>query len=174
MIRKSGIFYFTAGTAVILILITLVYSYFMSQLLGGIIAAAMILSIAVVLFLFLLPADSSSRFDKGGEEVAEFSAPECEALADSRVYEKPGFFFGVPLFIVIGRGFGIHESVFPITYEGGKAIVLYQGACLVSKADRLKITGEWGGGKKFGIKGDVLLADRVENLSSGFVFSKGE
>ncbi|WP_052722997.1 hypothetical protein [Methanosarcina lacustris] len=172
MNKKSGIFILTASTVGILIIITLVYSYFMAQLLWGIIAAVMILSIALVLFLFLLPADSTSRLDNSDGGDVEISEPECEALADSRVYEKPGLFFGVPLFIVIGRVSGIHESVFSIAYGGGKTVVLYRGICLVSKGDRLKITGKWRGGKQFGIQGNVVVADRVENVSSGIVFEK--
>jgi hypothetical protein len=62
--------------------------------------------------------------------------------------------------------------VFSIEHEGKTVVVLYHGLCLVSAEDRLFIRGKWYRGKKLGVQGNVVVADRVENLSSGLVFSK--
>jgi hypothetical protein len=51
-------------------------------------------------------------------------------------------------------------------------VVLYHGLCLVSAGDKLLIRGKWYQGKKLGIQGNVVVADRVENLNSGIVFGK--
>jgi hypothetical protein len=62
--------------------------------------------------------------------------------------------------------------VFSVEYEGKAVVVLYHGLCLVSAEDRLLIRGKWYRGKKLGIQGNVVVAERVENLSSRIVFSK--
>jgi hypothetical protein len=42
-------------------------------------------------------------------------------------------------------------------------VVLYHGLCLVSSGDSLLIRGKWVQGKKLGIQGNVVVADKVEN-----------
>ncbi|MDD4748754.1 MAG: hypothetical protein PHD26_02225, partial [Methanosarcinaceae archaeon] len=65
-----------------------------------------------------------------------------------------------------------HESIFSIEQEGKSMLVLYHGLCLISKGDKLSLLGKSSEGKKFGLRGKLLLADRVENQSSGITFSK--
>ncbi|WP_440953835.1 hypothetical protein ACSAZK_08990 [Methanosarcina sp. Mfa9] len=186
--------YFIAASAVlaVLILCILIYSYFKAQLLWGIIAAGMIVLIAGSLLFCLVFTDSlafprKSEGDKFGVQgvksgkgtsegvesgEVESEGVESEALSDSKVYERPSFFFGIPFGFVLGGIFSRYESLFSMEYAGGSAVVLYRGVCLISKGDRLSITGKWYPGKKVGVRGNVIVADRVENLSSGLVFSK--
>lgn len=98
---------------------------------------------------------------------------DAKALVDSRIYERPSFFLGIPLIFIVFGGIGDkYESVFSVEYEGKAVVVLYHGLCLVSAGDRLLISGKWYRGKRLGIQGNVVVADRVENLSSGIIFSK--
>ena len=188
-----------AASAVLAVLILgiLIYSYFKAQLLWGIIAAGMIVLLAGSLLFCLFFTDSLAftRKSEGGKfgvqgvesgkvtsegansggvesEGVESEGVESEALSDSKVYERPSFFFGIPFGFVLGGVFSRYESLFSMEYAGGSAVVLYRGVCLVSKGDELSITRKWYHGKKIGVRGNVIVADRVENLSSGLVFSK--
>jgi hypothetical protein len=102
-------------------------------------------------------------------ETEEFGV-EAKAAVDSRIYERPSFFIGIPFIILFGGVGSKFESVFSIEYEGKTVVVLYHGFCLVSATDKLLIRGRWYRGKKLGIQGNVVVADRVEDLSSGLVF----
>lgn len=97
---------------------------------------------------------------------------EPKAAIDSRVYERPFYFTGIPFIIVFGGIGSKYESIFSIEYEGKTVVVLYHGLCLVSAGDKLLINGKWYRGKKLGIQGNTVIADRVEDLSSGLVFSR--
>ncbi|AKB45891.1 hypothetical protein MSKOL_0114 [Methanosarcina sp. Kolksee] len=108
--------------------------------------------------------------EKNMKETEEFEA-QAAASIDSRTYEHSSFFLGIPLIIIIGGIRSSYESVFSIEYKGKNVVVLYNGICLVSVADRLFIHGKWDKGKRLGIQGNVVVADRIENLSSGLVFS---
>lgn len=108
--------------------------------------------------------------EKTKMEAEEFGA-EATASIDSRTYEHSSFFFGIPFIIVFGGIRSNYESVFSIEYERKNVVVLYHGLCLVSSGDRLLIHGKWDREKKLGIQGNVVVADRVEDLSSGLVFS---
>ncbi len=176
----------------VLILCILIYSYFKAQLLWGIIASGMIVLLAGSLLFCLVFTDSlafpwkseGGKFgvpgvksgDVESEEVesggVESEGVKSEALSDSKVYERPSFFFGIPFGFVLGGIFSRYESLFSIEYDRGSAVVLYRGVCLVSKGDRLSVTGKWYPGKKVGVRGNVIVADRVENLSTGLIFSK--
>ena len=105
------------------------------------------------------------------KETEEFGV-EAKATVDSRIYERPSFFIGIPFFVVFGGIGSKYESMFSVEHEGKTVVVLYHGLCLVSAEDRLFIRGKWYRGKKLGVQGNVVVADRVENLSSGLVFSK--
>ena len=109
--------------------------------------------------------------DEMKEETGKFGV-EAKASVDSRIYKRPSFFLGAPFIIVFGGIGSKYESVFSVEYEGKAVVVLYHGLSLVSAGDRLLIRGKWYQGKKLGIQGNVVVADRVENLSSGLVFSK--
>jgi hypothetical protein len=116
--------------------------------------------------------DSITKDEKENkkEETGEFEV-EVTASIDSRTYEHSSFFLGIPLIIILGGIRSSYESVFSIEYKGKNVVVLYNGICLVSAADRLFIHGKWDKGKKLGIQGNVVIAYRIENLSSGLVFS---
>lgn len=123
----------------------------------------------------ILYLSEDSKTQSEGEEVRkeneEFGV-EAKATVDSRIYERPSFFLGA-IFIIAFGGIGSkYESVFSVEYEGKAVVVLYHGLCLVSAEDRLLIHGKWYSGKKLGIQENVVVADRVENLSSGIIFSK--
>lgn len=106
------------------------------------------------------------------KENEEFGV-DAKALVDSRIYERPSFFLGIPLIFIVFGGIGDkYESVFSVEYEGKAVVVLYHGPCLVSAGDRLLIRGKWYRGKRLGIQGNVVVADSIENLSSGIIFSK--
>jgi hypothetical protein len=108
---------------------------------------------------------------KGNKDDEEFGT-EARAAVDSRIYERPSFFLGVPFIFVFGSIESKYESVFSIEHEGKTVVVFYHGLCLISAEDRLLIRGKWYRGKKLGVQADVVVAERVENLSSGIVFEK--
>lgn len=80
--------------------------------------------------------------------------------------------FSVYLLLLFLEVYGVNTRVYSIEHEGKTVVVLYHGLCLVSAEDRLLIRGKWYKGKKLGIQGNVVVADRIENLSSGILFSK--
>lgn len=161
------------GISVVLIVISILfYSYFLGQFLWGIIAAGMIILIAGILLFLPLITDPLNLSGRGNENSESFGV-ESICLDDSRVYERPFFFIGVPFIIIAFGGiFSKYESIFSIVHESGTTLVLYHGICLVSKDDKLSIMGKWYRGKKLGIQGNIVVAERVENLSSGIVFEK--
>lgn len=120
-----------------------------------------------------LSEDSKTKNEeeKVKKDTEEFG-DEVKACVDSRIYERPYFFLGVPFIIVFGGIGSKYESIFSIEYEGKIVVVLYHGFCLVSAGDRLRIHGNWYRGKKLGIQGNVIVAHRVENLNTGLVFSR--
>jgi len=120
-----------------------------------------------------LSEDSKTKNEEENvkKETEEFGV-EAKATVDSRIYERPSFFIGIPFFVVFGGIGSKDESVFAVEHEGKTVVVLYHSLCLVSAEDRLLIRGKWYRGKKLGVQGNVVVADRVENLSSGLVFSK--
>jgi hypothetical protein len=122
---------------------------------------------------FLVPLKDSLRLSSyRGEDESEPFGVESICLSDSRVYERPFFFIGVPLILVFGGLFSKYESIFSISYEGGTTLIMYHGLCLVSKDDKLNIKGKWYRGEKLGIQGNIVIAERIENLNSGLVFIK--
>ncbi len=138
------------------------------------------LGFAGVICVFLLsvllvdPLDSRAKSEEDRNEdrneEAEILGVEAKAAVDSRIYERPSFFLGIPFIFIFGGIGSKYESVFSIEHEGKEVVVLYHGLCLVSAKDRLLVRGKWYLGKKLGIQGNVVVADRVENLSSGIVF----
>lgn len=124
-----------------------------------------LLSILIVDYL-----DSRTKNENGAEEEDEFGS-EVTALVDSRIYERSSF-IGFPIIVVFGGIGSKYESVFSIEQEGKAVVVLYHGLCIVSAGDRLLIRGNWYRGKKLGIQEDIVVAGRVENLSSRIVFEK--
>jgi hypothetical protein len=109
--------------------------------------------------------------EKVKKENEEFGV-EAKATVDSRIYERPSFFLGIPFIIVFGGIGSKYESVFSVEHEGKTVVILFHGLCLVSAEDRLLIRGKWYQGKRLGVQGNVVIADRVKNLSSGLIFTK--
>ena len=146
----------------VLILFAIVVFGFNSDMffLGGTVALALIF----VLILLINPVKRSS------EGKTKTIGVDAEATTDSRICEKITGFMGVPIILVFGGVWSKYESIFSVEYGGENIVVLYQGVCLVSKNDKLRITGEWHKGKKIGIEKNVVIASRVENMSSGIVF----
>lgn len=126
--------------------------------------------------VIFLSEDSKNKNEevKNTKETGEFGV-EVKATVDSRIYERPSYFLGLSFITVAFGGIGSkYESIFSIEYNEKMVLVFYHGLCLVSAGDKLLIRGNWYQGKKLGIQGNVVVADRIENLSSGIVFSKNE
>ena len=105
------------------------------------------------------------------KEEDEFGS-EVMAAVDSRIHERPSSFIGLPIIVVFGGIESKYESVFSVKHEGKAVVILYHGICIVSAGDRLLIRGKWYRGRKLGVREDIVVAARVENLSSGIVFEK--
>ena len=125
--------------------------------------------IIVFIIILLWPANPLKRNSE-----TETIGVDTEALTDSRISKTMTSFIGIPFFIVFGGLWGKYESVFSVRHGGGAVVVLYNGMCIVSKNDKLRIIGKWYNGKKVGIKGNFVIASRVENISSGIVFDTGK
>ena len=123
---------------------------------------------AMITFGFLLLLYPTGQRLSSQNENSEIV--ESEALTDSQICKTVTSFIGIPFFIVFGGLWGKYESMFSIRHGGGSVVVLYNGMCIVSKNDKLRIIGKWYGGKKVGIEGNFVIASRVENISSGIVF----
>ena len=117
------------------------------------------------IIILLWPANPLKRNSE-----TETIGVDTEATTDSRICEKITGFLGVPLILVFGGVWRKYESIFSVKYAGKNIVVLYQGVCLVSKNDKLRITGAWYAGKTVGVEKNVVIASRVENISSGIVF----
>jgi hypothetical protein len=101
-------------------------------------------------------------FQNVRKENEEFGV-DAKALVDSRIYERPSFFLGIPLIFIVFGGIGNkYESVFSVEYEGKAVVVLYHGLCLVSVGDRLLIRGKWyrgGCAAQSGFLRSIFLSD---------------
>ena len=86
-----------------------------------------------VIDVIYLSEDSKTKNEeeKVKKDTEEFG-DEVKACVDSRIYERPYFFLGVPFIIVFGGIGSKYESIFSIEYEGKIIVVLYHGFCLVS------------------------------------------
>ena len=122
--------------------------------------------------LYLSDDLKAKNEDERTKNETEELGVETRVTVDSRIYERPSFFLGALFIILFGSIGSKYESIFSIEYEGKNVLVLYHGLCLVSAGDRLLIHGKWYSGKKLGIQGNIVVADRVEDLSSELVFSK--
>lgn len=134
--------------------------------------SAGIIAVFLISLLLIDPLDSKAeKAKKKKAEEDETFESDVRATVDSRTYERPSYFLGLPIFIVFGGISSKYESVFSVEHEGKTIPVLYHGLCLISKEDRLRIQGEWYCGKKLGVWGYVVIAGKIENLSSGLVFA---
>ena len=126
-----------------------------------------IIAASIFLAVLLLTYPTSQRLSSQNKDS---EIVESEALTDSRISKVMTSFIGIPIFIVFGGLWGKYESVFSVKHGGGAVVVLYYGMCIVSKNDKLRIIGKWYNGKKVGIKGNFVIASRVENINSGIMF----
>lgn len=79
-----------------------------------------------VFLVFILIA--RAKKEEKRKEETETLGVEAKAVVDSRIYERPSFFLGVPLIFIVFGGMGSkYESVFSIDYQGKTVIVLYHG-----------------------------------------------
>ena len=136
-------------------------------------AGAMItLALFIVLIIILLwPINPLGRNSEGETETVGI---DTEATIDSRICEKTTSFIGIPFFLVFGGVWGKYESIFSVEHDGENVVVTYPGICLVSKNDKLRIIGKLYNGNKVRTENNVIIASRVENMSSGIVFNTGK
>ncbi len=136
-------------------------------------AGAMItLALVIVLIIILLwPINPLGRNSEGETETVSI---DTEATIDSRICEKTTSFIGIPFFLVFGSVWGKYESIFSVEHDGENVVVTYPGICLVSKNDKLRIIGKLYNGNKVRTENNVIIASRVENMSSGIVFNTGK
>ena len=131
--------------------------------------AMITLALIIVLIIILLwPVNPLKR---NAEAETETVGIDTEAPIDSRICEKTTSFIGIPFFLVFGGVWGKYESIFSVEHDGENVVVTYPGICLVSKNDKLRIIGKLYNGNKVRTENNVIIASRVENMSSGIVFN---
>lgn len=130
-----------------------------------------IVLVIVLIIILLWPINPLGRNSEGETETVGI---DTEATIDSRICEKTTSFIGIPFFLVFGGVWGKYESIFSVEYDGENVVVAYPGICLVSKNDKLRIIGKLYNGNKVRTENNVIIASRVENMSSGIVFNTGK
>ena len=134
--------------------------------------AMITMALVIVLIIILLwPVNPLKR---RSEDKTETVGIDTEATIDSRICEKTTSFIGIPFFLVFGGVWGKYESIFSVEHDGENVVVTYPGICLVSKNDKLRIIGKLYNGNKVRTENNVIIASRVENMSSGIVFNTGK
>lgn len=136
-------------------------------------AGAMI-TLALVIVLIIILLWPINPFGRNSEGETETVGIDTEATIDSRICEKTTSFIGIPFFLVFGGVWGKYESIFSVEHDGENVVVTYPGICLVSKNDKLRIIGKLYNGNKVRTENNVIIASRVENMSSGIVFNTGK
>ena len=132
----------------------------------------LILTLMLIIVQIIILLWSVNPLKRNSE--TEIIGVDAEATTDSRICKTMTSFIGIPFFIVFGGLWGKYESMFSVRHGGGEVVVLYNGMCIVSKNDKLRIIGKWHNGKKVGIEGNFVIASRIENISSGIVFDGGK
>lgn len=135
---------------------------------GAMITLALIIVLIIVLLWPINPLGRNS------EAETETVSIDTEETIDSRICEKTTSFIGIPFFLVFGGVWGKYESIFSVEHDGENVVVTYPGICLVSKNDKLRIIGKLYNGNKVRTENNVIIASRVENMSSGIVFNTGK
>ena len=145
-----------AVIAFISIFTFLLLAFQAGQLLWGIIAA-----LAIAAMLMVQIAYSRNRIAK---EVVleEFVA---RVVTGPNIFKVPGFFIGIPFFIVVGGISSKYESIFSIEYGGEEITIIYPGICSLLRNDMVKLTGTMIDGGKMGVHGKCMKACDVENMS---------
>jgi len=131
------------------------------------------ITMALVIVLIIILLWPVNPFGRNSEDETETIRVDTEATIDSRICEKTTSFIGIPFFLVFGGVWGKYESIFSVEH-GGNVVVTYPGICLVSKNDKLRIIGKLYNGNKVRTENNVIIASRVENMSSGIVFNTGK
>lgn len=130
-----------------------------------------IVLVIVLIIILLWPINPLGRNSEGETETVGI---DTEATIDSRICEKTTSFIGIPFFLVFGGVWGKYESIFSVEHDGENVVVTYPGICLVSKNDKLRIIGKLYNVNKVRTENNVIIASRVENMSSGIVFNTGK
>ena len=130
-----------------------------------------IVLVIVLIIVLLWPINPLGRNSEGETETVGI---DTEATIDSRICEKTTSFIGIPFFLVFGGVWGKYESIFSVEHDGENVVVTYPGICLVSKNDKLRIIGKLYNVNKVRTENNVIIASRVENMSSGIVFNTGK
>ncbi|WP_340818674.1 hypothetical protein [Methanolobus sp. WCC4] len=104
--------------------------------------------------------------------MSEENIIEAHAVTDANITYRQRYFWGIPIFIVIGWIKTKYVSIFSVEHEGHRLVVLYDGICPVARDDRLHITGIMDHGGNAGICGMVMVAYRIENMDTGDVYEK--
>ena len=130
-----------------------------------------IVLVIVLIIILLWPVNPLKR---RSEDKTETVGIDTEATIDSRICEKTTSFIGIPFFLVFGGVWGKYESIFSVEHDGENVVVTHPGICLVSKNDKLRIIGKLYNGNKVRTENNVIIASRVENMSSGIVFNTGK
>lgn len=95
---------------------------------------------------------------------------EAYAVTDANITYKTRSFWGIPIIIVIGWIKTKYVSIFSVEHNNHRLVVLYYGICPVIRNDKLRITGLMEYGGNVGICGKVMVAYRIENLTSGDIY----
>ena len=133
-----------------------------------------IITIVLVIVLIIILLWPVNPLKRKSEDKTETVGIDTEATIDSRICEKTTSFIGIPFFLVFGGVWGKYESIFSVEHDGENVVVTYPGICLVSKNDKLRIIGKLYNGNKVRTENNVIIASRVENMSSGIVFNTGK
>ena len=133
-----------------------------------------IITIVLVIVLIIILLWPVNPLKRRSEDKTETVGIDTEATIDSRICEKTTSFIGIPFFLVFGGVWGKYESIFSVEHDGENVVVTYPGICLVSKNDKLRIIGKLYNGNKVRTENNVIIASRVENMSSGIVFNTGK
>ena len=133
-----------------------------------------IITIVLVIVLIIILLWPVNPLKRRSEDKTETIRVDTEATIDSRICEKTTSFIGIPFFLVFGGVWGKYESIFSVEHDGENVVVTYPGICLVSKNDKLRIIGKLYNGNKVRTENNVIIASRVENMSSGIVFNTGK
>ncbi|WMW24701.1 hypothetical protein RE474_11515 [Methanolobus sediminis] len=97
---------------------------------------------------------------------------EAYAVTDSNIIYRISYFWGIPIIIVFGWLKNKYVSIFSVEHDAHRLVVLYYGICPVVRNDRLRIAGSIEYGGNIGINGKVMIAYKIENLSTGDTYEK--
>jgi uncharacterized protein YneF (UPF0154 family) len=140
---------------IIPIILVMAYSFWISQLLLGII---IFLIIGTFIVARAIISDQKLTEELNQEEIV------VQVRADSNIFKVPSYFVGIPFFIVFGEMGSKYESIFSVENEDEEITVVYPGICSVSKNDEVAISGIMVSDKKGNIVRKCMKASSVEKI----------